>query len=140
VAWQLRQPKRLRSGRDRSWAAGAHRSEVERRGDTLRTGALGWADAQNDVANPTFAAYRKHREVARCVDAALALLAASSSQALWVTDRLPAPALRPLLDRVRSIVPPLDDPAGRAMGEELARLGAALVGLVRPPASADVDR
>lgn len=121
------------------WVAGSYLEEA-RSAATMTHLPSGWADAQNDVANPTFAAYRKHREVARCVDAALALLAASSSQALWVTDRLPAPALRPLLDRVRSIVPPLDDPAGRAMGEELARLGAALAGLVRPPASADVDR
>ena len=57
---------------------------------------------------------------ADCLDSALALLAASSSQALWATDRAPAPPLRPLLDRVRSVFAPVDDPAGRRIGESSA--------------------
>jgi histidine ammonia-lyase len=82
----------------------------------------GLADAQNDVASPTFAAYRKHSTAADCLDAALALLAASSSQALWATDRTPAPPLQSLVDGVRSVFAPVDDPAGRRIGDDLERL------------------
>jgi hypothetical protein len=82
----------------------------------------GVGDAQNDVAAPTFLAYRKERFVADCLDSELALLAASSSQALWATDRSPAPPLRALLDRVRELFPPVDDPSARRIGEELGRL------------------
>jgi histidine ammonia-lyase len=80
------------------------------------------ADAQNDVTSPTFAAYRKQRAAADALDAALALLAASASQALWATDREPAPPLRELLEQVRSVVAPVDDLAGRLLGEEVGQL------------------
>jgi histidine ammonia-lyase len=86
---------------------------------------VGVGDAQNDVGAPTFLAYRKERFVADCVDSALALLAASSSQALWATDREPAPPLGPLLGRVREVFPPVDDPAERRIGEELGGLAEA---------------
>jgi histidine ammonia-lyase len=86
----------------------------------------GLADAQNDVAVPTFAAYRKVRTAGNCLDAALAVLAASSSQALWATDRAPAPPLGPLVDKVRSMFAPVDDPAGRRIGDELDRLAQAI--------------
>jgi histidine ammonia-lyase len=82
----------------------------------------GVADAQNDVAVPSFSAYRKERAAARALNAALALLAASSSQALWVTDRAPPPPLQSFLDSVRAIVPPVEAPAGRELGDELLRL------------------
>jgi histidine ammonia-lyase len=98
-------------------------------------------DAQNDVASPTFIAYRQERRVAELFDAALALLAAVASQGLWVTDRQPAPPLRELLATVRSVFPPVDDiEADRSMGEEAEQLAkvfseAALSGrLARVPA------
>lgn len=97
----------------------------------------GFADAQNDVAAPTFAAYRKARRAASCLDAALALLAASSSQALWATDRAPAPPLEPLVDSVRSMFAPVDDPAGRRIGDELDQLAEAIS---TSTLAADVDR
>jgi histidine ammonia-lyase len=97
----------------------------------------GFADAQNDVAAPTFAAYRKVRAAASCLDAALALLAASSSQALWATDRAPAPPLGPLVDSVRSMFAPVDDPAGRRIGDELDQLAEAIS---TSTLAADVDR
>jgi histidine ammonia-lyase len=87
---------------------------------------VGLADAQNDVAAPTFAAYRKAAASGRSVDAALALLAASSSQALWATDRTAAQPLRPLVENIRSIFAPVDNPVGRQFGQELDRLAAAI--------------
>jgi histidine ammonia-lyase len=86
---------------------------------------VGVGDAQNDVGAPTFLAYRKERFVADCLDSAFALLAASSSQALWATDREPALPLRPLLEQVRALFPPVDDPAERRIGEELGGLAEA---------------
>jgi histidine ammonia-lyase len=86
----------------------------------------GLADAQNDVAAPTFAAYRKATASGRSMDAALALLAASASQALWATDRTSAQPLRPLLENIRSIFAPVDNPVGRQFGQELDRLAAAI--------------
>jgi histidine ammonia-lyase len=50
------------------------------------------------------------------------MLAVLASQALHVTDRHPPTALRPILDQVRAIVPPVD--ADRVLGPELARLAA----------------
>ena len=63
--------------------------------------------------------------MADCLDSALALLAASASQALWATDRSPAPPLRALLERVRDLFPPVDDPSARRIGEELGGLAQA---------------
>ncbi|MET0937697.1 MAG: aromatic amino acid lyase [Gaiellaceae bacterium] len=103
------------------WVAGSFLEDARTAASaTLLPSGIG--DAQNDVGVPTFLAYRKERVAADCLDSALALLAASSSQALWATDRAPAPPLRPLLDRVRSVFEPVDDPAGRRIGDELGRL------------------
>jgi histidine ammonia-lyase len=116
------------------WVAGSFLEDARTAASaTLLPAGVG--DAQNDVSAPTFLAYRKERFVADCLDAALALLSASSSQALWATDRLPAPPLWPLLDRVRSLFPPVDDPSTRQIGEELGGLAqvfgaAALTGAV----------
>ena len=76
---------------------------------------------QNDVASPTFFAYAKHNRVAWCLEACLASLAVSSSQALFVTDRPAPPALRDLLLAVREEVPPVDGTSGRELGAEVAR-------------------
>jgi histidine ammonia-lyase len=103
------------------WVAGSFLEDARTAASaTLLPAGVG--DAQNDVAAPTFLAYRKERFVADCLDSELALLAASSSQALWATDRSPAPPLRALLDRVRELFPPVDDPSARRIGEELGRL------------------
>jgi histidine ammonia-lyase len=107
------------------WVAGSFLEDARRAaGPTLLP--AGCADAQNDVAVPTFGAYRKVKAADDCLDASLAVLAASSSQALWATDRTPAPPLWPLVEEVRSIFEPVDRPAGRDLGEELDRLAEAI--------------
>lgn len=50
-------------------------------------------DTQNDIATPTFGAYRSQHRAAKCLDSVLTILALVSSQALSVTGRHPA---RPL--------------------------------------------
>ncbi len=106
------------------WTAGSFLEDARAAASATLLPA-GFGDAQNDVAAPTFLAYRKERFVAECLDAALALLVASSSQALWATDREPALPLRPLLERARALFPPVDDPAPRRIGEELGGLARA---------------
>jgi histidine ammonia-lyase len=107
------------------WVAGSFLEDARRAaGPTLLP--VGLADAQNDVAVPTFGAYRKSKAADGSLDASLALLAASSSQALWATDRTPAPPLRSLLEKVRSSFEPVDRAAGRDLGEELERLAEAI--------------
>jgi len=82
---------------------------------------------QDDVALPTFLAYEKEQRAAHCLDASLAILAVTASQALAVTNRRPAPKLGDFLGCVRSHVAP-SGPAGggRHRGAELARLAGAL--------------
>ena len=79
---------------------------------------------QNDVAPPTFLAWRAQEEAGACLEACLAILAAVASQALYVTERPAPPALTDLLDSVRSAVPPVT--GSRAIGPGLAVLTAAL--------------
>ena len=79
---------------------------------------------QNDVALPTFPAYAQEREAAAALESCLAILAVVASQALWVTDRTAPARLRPLLDAVRSHVPPLDG-AHRPDGAPLGALARA---------------
>jgi histidine ammonia-lyase len=106
------------------WTAGSFLEDARTAASaTLLPAAVG--DAQNDVGAPTFLAYRKELFVADCLDSALALLAASASQALWATDREPAPPLGTLLQRVRELFPPVDDPAERRIGQELGGLAEA---------------
>jgi histidine ammonia-lyase len=82
----------------------------------LSLGAFG----QNDVPELAFIAWRKAAATARCLDGALAGLAVLASQALYRQAR-PAPdPLRGLLDGVRSIVAPVDEP--RPLGIECQRL------------------
>jgi histidine ammonia-lyase len=91
---------------------------------TLIPPSEGGGYAQNDVASPTFLAYRKEQRAAWCLDAALAILAVTASQALWVTDRPAPPPLAGLLDDVRSVSPPIEELASRELGPELERLTA----------------
>ncbi len=92
-------------------------------------------DPQNDVSSPTFSAYRKERRAAECLEETLAILALVSSQALYVTDRLPAPPLRPVLEGVRRLFPPVDGTVVRDQGVEAGRVAerigeAALTGML----------
>jgi len=65
-------------------------------------------DTQNDIASPSFGAYRSQCRAAECLDSVLAILALVSSQALFVTGRHPAPPLAGLLDGIRSVFPPVE--------------------------------
>lgn len=78
------------------------------------------ASDQDDVAIGGPRAFRAERQVASLLDATLAVLAVTCSQALHVTDRWPAPALRGLLEQVRSVVPPVE--SIRPLGQECQRL------------------
>jgi histidine ammonia-lyase len=79
---------------------------------TLALGAFG----QNDVPAMSFVAWRKAAAIGRCLDAALAGLAALVSESLRVNEREPPPALAGLLAQVRETVPRIDGsrPAGPA--------------------------
>jgi histidine ammonia-lyase len=62
---------------------------------------------QNDVPAVSFLAYRKAVAVGRCLDGALAALAAVASQALHGAGHGAGPALDPLLAEVREHFPPV---------------------------------
>lgn len=82
----------------------------------------GGVHGQNDVATTAAFCYRKYLASSFCLEASLAVLAVVASQALAVTDRAPAPPLRPFLDRVRAAVPPVVDRRDRDLGAELHAL------------------
>jgi histidine ammonia-lyase len=108
------------------WVAGSFAEEARTAAaPTLLPASIN--DPQNDVSSATFSAYRKERRAAECLEGTLAILALVSSQALYVTDRRPAPPLEPLLDGVRSLFAPVDGRAVRDQGVEAGRL-AALIG------------
>ncbi|MDH3596305.1 MAG: aromatic amino acid ammonia-lyase [Rhodospirillales bacterium] len=98
-------------------------------------GSEGGGFGQNDVAVPTFLAWRKEAEAGRCLDAGLACLAAVASQAFQAADRLPPPRLRPLLDELRDVFPPFEAP--RAPGPEAGRLQRVITAKVFPEDEAD---
>jgi histidine ammonia-lyase len=75
---------------------------------------------QNDVPVLNFIAWRKASAIGKCLEAALALLAALASQALHVAAHEPPPNLRPLVEEVRAAFPPVTEP--RALGEDGQRL------------------
>ena len=77
---------------------------------------------QNDVASPTFFAWLKEREAGACLDAALAILAGTASQALFVTGRPATPPLCDFLDGVRAAFPVVDEP--RILGHDVDRMAA----------------
>ena len=89
---------------------------------TFLPGSEGGGFGQNDVAVPTFLAWRKEAEAGRCLDAALAILAMVASQAFEATERRPPIRLAPLVEGLREMVPPVREP--RALGPEAERLQA----------------
>jgi histidine ammonia-lyase len=82
-------------------------------------------DARDDVSSPTFLAYAKERRGAECLDGVLAILSLVASQALFVADRRPAPALRGFLASVRSVFAPVDG-ARKQLGVDAGRLAGVL--------------
>jgi histidine ammonia-lyase len=82
-------------------------------------------DPQDDVSSPVFSAYRRQARAAECLDAALAVLAAEASQALFTGGRRPAPPLQHLLATIRAIFPPVEGKP-RDLGPRAERLVAAL--------------
>ena len=91
-------------------------------------GSEGGGFGQNDVAPTSFPAWRSQDEAGRCLDAALAILAAIGSQALFATDREPPAALEPLLRETRRHLPPLSE--SRVLAHEAEALAAAFRGRV----------
>lgn len=87
---------------------------------TLLPGSEGGGFGQNDVAVPTFPAFRKQAEAGRCLEAALACLAVVASQAFFITGRAAPPALAAFLARVRAAAPPVTAPI--ALGPDLLML------------------
>ena len=80
-------------------------------------------DTQNDIATPTFGAYRSQHRAAECLDSVLAILALVCSQALSVTSRHPAPPLAELLNGIRSVFPPVQTER-EGQGAQAAELAA----------------
>jgi histidine ammonia-lyase len=78
---------------------------------------------QNDVPSMGFLAWRRADATGRCVDAALAVLAALGAQALHGAGRPAPPALAPLVDEVRDVFPPVD--GVRPLGPDADALAAA---------------
>ncbi|HTO83053.1 MAG TPA: aromatic amino acid lyase [Methylomirabilota bacterium] len=91
---------------------------------TFLPGSEGGGFGQNDVAPPTFIAWRGQEQAAFCLEASLATLAVVASQAFHATEREAPPALRDLLAVIRSEVPAVT--RARAVGPDLAALVAAL--------------
>jgi histidine ammonia-lyase len=87
---------------------------------------------QTDTVMPIFLAFEKEDGASRCLDLCLAILCACSSQALYVADREPAPALCGFLAGVRRRFPPVESP--RDLGTDAQHLGdgfaEAVLGLV----------
>lgn len=92
---------------------------------SLLPGSEGGGFGQNDMAQVSFPAWRKQAEAGRCLEAALACLSVIASQALHVTARPAPPALVPLLDHVRELVPPVTEPI--ALGPVVGQLHATFV-------------
>jgi histidine ammonia-lyase len=78
---------------------------------------------QNDVPSMGFLAWRRADATGRCLDAALAVLAALGAQALHGSRRPAPPALAALVDEVRDVFPPVD--GVRPLGPDAAALAAA---------------
>jgi histidine ammonia-lyase len=78
---------------------------------------------QNDVPSMSFIAWRRADATGRCLDAALAVLAALGAHALGGARRPSPPALAALVDEVLEVFPPVD--AVRPLGRDAAALAAA---------------
>ena len=87
---------------------------------TFLPGSEGGGFGQNDVAVPTFQAWRNEAEAGRCLEGALAILAAISSQAFEATGREAPARLRPLVEELRGLVPPVRE--SRVLGPEVEGL------------------
>ncbi len=87
---------------------------------TFLPGAEGGGFGQNDVAVPTFFAWRKEGEAGRSLDSALALLAVVANQALRITGREAPPRLKDFSAEIDRHFPPLTE--SRLMGPDLERL------------------
>jgi histidine ammonia-lyase len=85
---------------------------------------------QNDLPSPVFLAWGKATAAGACLERILAVLAALASQALYGAGQTAPPALAPLLDCVRSCVPPVDTP--RPLGTDVERLATAFSRRVQP--------
>jgi histidine ammonia-lyase len=77
---------------------------------------------QNDVPSMSFLAWRRADAAGRCLDAALAVLAALGTQALHGGARPAPPALATLVDEVREVFPTVD--GVRPLGPDAAALAA----------------
>lgn len=78
---------------------------------------------QNDVPSMSFLAWRRADAAGRCLDAALAVLAALGAQSLHGDGRPAPPALAALVDEVREVFPAVD--GVRPLGLDAAALAAA---------------
>lgn len=87
---------------------------------TFLPGSEAGGFGQNDVAPLTGLAWLAQEEAGRCLDAAVAMLAAVASQALHVTKRAAPAQLAELLTTTRSEFPPVT--VGRMFSGELAAL------------------
>jgi len=87
-------------------------------------GSEGGGFGQNDVAPPTFLAWRAQEEAGSCLEAGLAILGVIGSQALFATDRQAPPALAALVQEIRRYSPPVEE--SRILAGEMAELAAAL--------------
>ena len=74
---------------------------------TFLPGSEAGGFGQNDVGALTGLAWQSQEEVGRCLDAALAMLAAIGSQALYVTEREAPPELAATLATIRDQFPPV---------------------------------
>lgn len=85
---------------------------------------------QSDVASRGFIAYERHLEASDALDASLAVLAVVASQALFVSSRGPAPALREFHERIVHLAPPITGETIRDLGPALQRLRAQFTDVV----------
>jgi histidine ammonia-lyase len=98
-------------------------------------GSEGGGFGQNDVAPPSFFAWRAQEETGRCLEAGLAMLAVVASQAFFVTERDAPPALAKLLAFTREHVKPLTE--SRVLADELGAFAGALRARVYEGAAAN---
>ena len=105
---------------------------------TFIPGSESAGSGQDDVASPVFLAWSKEARAGRCLDAALAMLAVIASQALHATGRSAPPPLLQFLDKVRAVVPPVDE--DRVLGPELQRLAESFTASVFSAPDASLTR
>lgn len=87
---------------------------------TFIPGSEAGSSGQNDVAPPHGIAWSAQQAAGHCLDASLCILAVVASQALYVAERAPPPALKEMLAFVRDIFPPMKKP--RKIQPDLERL------------------